>query len=335
MSDDIMANDVYPLIIKSLAAPYYYPPEFETEHMRKRDFDAVIHASVDLLLSNCSDFRIVCQYIYASSVWLTATGIVGLFPILHILLDEQLEQLLPADMPEDEKLEQIDQSLVLLFDKINRKLGFLAEQKKPELTDLLAQLDSQALEEMARCAEAFIDLTESLLASCQCLSIEQIRQFQQYMADIALDQAKLQRQQAQASQQEAREAKLEASQADQDQPAATDPLASLLPSGSLSASLEQLIKKLTTFQYLLNRQDYIKAVIVMTDIAQTIENFDPRLFFPELFKPFVKAQVSHADPLLDAQMMVSQQSNMQALNDLYQLDLDAFIDFDIDPSIQE
>ena len=95
-------------------------------------------------------------------------------------------------------------------------------------------------------------------------------------------------------------------------------------SGTQSYPLQMLLAKITCFQKLVEEQDYIKASIVSMDITQTIENFDPKKFFPELFMPFLKQQIQHADGLRDAQMM-SSPDIVQPYIDVYNMDIEEFM----------
>jgi hypothetical protein len=86
----------------------------------------------------------------------------------------------------------------------------------------------------------------------------------------------------------------------------------------------ELLEKLRAFETLIARNECGKAAIVAQDIQQTIANFDPRLFFPELFAGFFEGLASRADELaaFGAQL---EAPSWSALTQLYRVDLEAFL----------
>jgi hypothetical protein len=86
----------------------------------------------------------------------------------------------------------------------------------------------------------------------------------------------------------------------------------------------ELLEKLRAFETLIGRNECGKAAIVAQDIQQIIANFDPRLYFPELFAGFFEGMASRAEELaaFGAQL---EAPSWNALAQLYKVDLEAFL----------
>lgn len=92
----------------------------------------------------------------------------------------------------------------------------------------------------------------------------------------------------------------------------------------VSPPLAQLIRKLSAFEALVASEDFVKASVVAVDVLGTIERFDPRVYLPMLFSGFFTGLSQHAEtiePLLHGTESLS----FRALDQLYRVDLDAFL----------
>jgi len=92
----------------------------------------------------------------------------------------------------------------------------------------------------------------------------------------------------------------------------------------VSAALEQFIRKLEAFDLLVRRGEMGKAAIVAQDVRRVVERFDPRVYLPALLAPHFRLLSSHIGdiaPHWEAEGAPA----WQALEQLYQVDLDAFV----------
>ncbi|MCX5847191.1 MAG: type VI secretion system protein IglI family protein [Deltaproteobacteria bacterium] len=94
-----------------------------------------------------------------------------------------------------------------------------------------------------------------------------------------------------------------------------------------SYHLKLLIKKLEAFDHLVSERKYASAAIVADDINAIIANFDPRIYFPNLFVRFALQFATNINNLT-AYAEYKESAAWQALQDLYKVDLVSFIDFD-------
>lgn len=94
-----------------------------------------------------------------------------------------------------------------------------------------------------------------------------------------------------------------------------------------SSKLRELIAKLAAFEELADRGDYRKAAMVAADVQATIEGFDPREYFPDLFASFgalLSNHIDHIAPHWDGRETVS----WRMLEQFYRVDLEAFVEDD-------
>jgi hypothetical protein len=91
-----------------------------------------------------------------------------------------------------------------------------------------------------------------------------------------------------------------------------------------SHHLALLLKKLDAFAKLVESESFSRALIIADDVNQTLEQFDPMLYFPEFFKLFAKLQALHATDLIQfAEYRDSPE--WRALQVLYRVDVDEFV----------
>ena len=92
-------------------------------------------------------------------------------------------------------------------------------------------------------------------------------------------------------------------------------------------AMRALRQKLAAFQELVDRGDLGRAAIVARDLERVIEHFDPRVYLPRLFAPYFKRLASSGEaltPFWEGEGSVG----WRALEQLYQVDLEAFLEED-------
>lgn len=93
-----------------------------------------------------------------------------------------------------------------------------------------------------------------------------------------------------------------------------------------SYHLEMLMKKLEAFERLMAEEKYPRAALVADDIMETISQFDPRLYFPKLFRRFFMLMATHSEDLMSFEEM-KESPEWQVMREYYKVDLDGFVDF--------
>lgn len=110
---------------------------------------------------------------------------------------------------------------------------------------------------------------------------------------------------------------------------ATSPAVLALPGQSFqlqgSAKLAELIQKLKAFELLVEKRSFQRAALVGDDVMATLEAFDPRDYFPELFSRFgalMSEFVGEISPHWDQKNSVQ----WKALSQFYKVDLRRFVE---------
>lgn len=92
----------------------------------------------------------------------------------------------------------------------------------------------------------------------------------------------------------------------------------------VSPAMALLLRKLSAFDVLVERQDFLKAGIVAADVLGTIERFDPRVYLPMLFARFFAGLSTHAETL-EPLLHNTESLAFRSLDQLYRVDLEAFL----------
>lgn len=96
-----------------------------------------------------------------------------------------------------------------------------------------------------------------------------------------------------------------------------------------SYPLKLLIRKLHAFDRLIAGKKYPSAALVADDINSIIANFDPKVYFPKLFTRFSLQLAAHINELVSCEEYKNT-VGWQAMQELYKVDLDSFVNFDTD-----
>lgn len=93
-----------------------------------------------------------------------------------------------------------------------------------------------------------------------------------------------------------------------------------------SYPMQELKRKLKAFSLLITSGNHSGAAIVANDINTIIANFDPRLYFPQLFADFTKQYLQNIKELV---VFDGYKGGVewQAMQDLYNVDLEGFVNF--------
>ncbi|RUO89522.1 hypothetical protein D7Y11_29865 [Corallococcus sp. AB018] len=96
------------------------------------------------------------------------------------------------------------------------------------------------------------------------------------------------------------------------------------PSVPMSPALALLVRKLSAFEALVEKEDYSKASVIAVDVLATVERFDPRVFLPQLFSGFFNGLAQHAEAI-EPMLHNTETLSFRAMDQLYRVDLDAFL----------
>lgn len=94
---------------------------------------------------------------------------------------------------------------------------------------------------------------------------------------------------------------------------------------AVSPALHEFMRKLHAFELLLTSGNFAKAAIVASDVRAVIGAFDPVVYLPGLLAPHFRLLSQHADQLA-SQLEQSGSPGWQAFEQLYRVDLEAFLE---------
>lgn len=91
-----------------------------------------------------------------------------------------------------------------------------------------------------------------------------------------------------------------------------------------SPLMDELIKKINLFETLIQEKKLLKASFIGNDIQNILDNFDPALFFPQIFSKYFSLLAKHIETLT---IEWEQKGTPQwdALQKLYQTDVETFL----------
>jgi len=97
-----------------------------------------------------------------------------------------------------------------------------------------------------------------------------------------------------------------------------------LSTREVSYPLQQLLIKLAAFEQVLAENKFPQAALLANDINQTLQVFDPKLYFPKMFEAFVRLQAIHYQEL---QVYKDRQDHphWQTMLEWLKVDIDNFI----------
>ena len=91
-----------------------------------------------------------------------------------------------------------------------------------------------------------------------------------------------------------------------------------------SYHMDILLKKLVAFERLIEEEKFTKAALIAEDINQTVSNFDPKIYFPNIFETFVRLQALNFEELA-AYAYQRDEQYWQMMQDWLKVDIDSFI----------
>ena len=94
-----------------------------------------------------------------------------------------------------------------------------------------------------------------------------------------------------------------------------------------SYHLKLLIRKLEAFERLISAEKYSSAALIADDINSIIADFDPKVYFPKLFTRFSLQFAANINELFAFEEHKNS-VEWQAMQELYKVDLESFVNFD-------
>lgn len=282
-------------------------------HADRGDFAAAARAAEQLLGTGIYDVRPLPYFLYQAFV---EGGYPALLTVLNItlnLLGPSREALTPTRRLDD----YLNRRWHWLFDKIDGALAFRQKADGAEWARFRDGADAALLDELR---QAGARVAEALAAPA----------FHQAAGALGRLLARVREQNAATREKVA----AELSASDPAQPGTpTAPEPKVVPSRddglermeiAISPQFKRLLRSLEAFELLVQKEQFLKAAVVLADISESLDHFDPRLHFPGVFATFASLYSKHVEALTSHARADS--PAWLALRQHYQVDLQGFVE---------
>lgn len=278
-------------------------------------FTEVADAVSELLAENVQEVRLTGYYLYAV---IHEEGLVRLPEVLQTqakLIQTMVESLPPAD----KQLKLLNKSVTWFTQQLLDTLRYHQAKKDARWTGWLAEVTVPKARETTALAEQLQGL----------LSAPAYRTGAEGLANVATWLRDFEKQLAALPVPEAPKPAAPPEAAKAPPPPPPEEPSPFIQVGQLmqlrgSAHLVDLCNKLKAFEMLIERKDFQKAALVSDDILGTLEGFDPRRYFPELFASFGGLLNKHVRDIQE-HWENKDSTEWKMLAQFYQVDLEGFV----------
>jgi hypothetical protein len=301
-------------------------PGLDSTDPRFDDIVTLIHAGQHALAaSQCEtllaegiyDIRLICYFLYGYWLEHGLTSLLQLVDSLNNLFQENWLAVGPAG---SRKISH-EKSLDWLLRQLLKTIKYEESKNTPLWLQWQAATDAEAVKAILLAGAAFRANVNRQLEERAGAVIDQWSKIEQWLRSFQ----QLQQQQPAAEKNVVQSAGLAS-----DAAAGT----SLRPAAAHTAGLEievsyhlqQLLKKLAGFERLLAENQLPRAALLASDINQTLQAFDPALYFPQLFASFVRLQALNYEKLAASR---DQRNDLQwqAMQEWLKVDVDSFVGY--------
>lgn len=306
------------------------------------DYPGAAAAAQSVLEAGVYDVRVLGFFFYG--VFLEQ-GIAGLLPILQTL-SGILRDNWQAFGPKTHKEKQTQTALRWFFNQLQKKLQYEENTKGGQWEEWLGAVTVEDVQEIIDAIDeirrvlgpALQDASGPILDALGKIS-QWLRSFQQMVHSAPSEAEPEAESEAEPEpepeyepdrEEELEEAEVEESVHERTRRAA--PTRSIQPAPeersetSIEGSyhLQMLIRKMEAFAQLIEEQKFFHAALVADDINETINNFDPKLFFPKLFSRYLSLLMLNIGEIIDYEDH-KESPEWNAMKEYYRVDLDGFM----------
>ena len=301
--------------------------------IEKGEYNRAATEAETIIADGIYDIRVIGYFLYG--VFLEQ-GIVGLADLFHCLVG-LFQDNWEAVGPVRKREKHVQTSLNWLIKMLDRKLNY-EESKKSDVWDLWLETSSsddleQALNQWDALRQAIAErlAEEAGVVMDGLMKIQNwLRSFQQLVytepEPVDDDEEFAQEEDDEAQYDAPDDSPAVAKPGKPDDGAVTTPDAVMVEG---SHHLKILLKKLAAFESLVAARQFEKSAIVADDLNTIMANFDPKRYFPKLFSKYTLLRALHIGditPYDQSKVTVE----WQALQQLYEVDLEHFIAMDAD-----
>ena len=294
-------------------------------HIQNGDFKEVANLAETIIREEIYDVRVICYFLYG--VFLEH-GVAGMGDILDSLSQIFTENW-DAVGPVRNKEKQAVNSIKWLLKQVNRKIDYEEKKESPEWIAWQQGVDTETVQDDIDKCEALQKVLSQHLEDLASQLVDGISSLKSWLGSFARLIYKPEPEpEEEAVEEEVVEPSVEQAVAE---PSAQVSTAAAQPRMVVQGNyhLAQLHRKIAAFKSLIEKNKYEQASLVAFDIDNIIENFDPRLYFPEIFAEFSLMYSMNIKEILTSKNYVNS-AEWKSLKELYKVDIDRFESMDLD-----
>jgi soluble cytochrome b562 len=280
------------------------------------DFQRAALQSADILDEKIYDIRIIGYYLYGrfAEDGLAAAG--DIFACLTEILNKNVAALGPVRNKE----KHIKNTLSWLFKTVSNNLVYETEKTTEIYAKWQETISPEQIQDILEfCGELHQAIAELADASSITDALTKIQEWLQVFQRVVYREQSQEEPQLQESVDETEEAPERKKAREEDS----------LGGFEGSYQMKLLIRKLDAFDRLIEAGKLALAAIVADDINNIVGHFDPKIYFPHLFTKFSVQFAKNINPIVNYEQFKNSAAWM-ALQELYKVDIESFIDFDAD-----
>lgn len=278
-----------------------------------------------ILAEGVYDIRLICYFLYG--YW-QEQGLASL-PAVNQCLAHLLQENWEAIGPLGNREKYLEKSLDWLFRQLLKKIKYEEGKNSLLWQQWQASVSAEDAEEMLESGKSLRAGVISRLEDKAGIIIDQWSKIDQWLRifqKLQYRQPEPAASQPQQQQELAAMAEAMPGPAAAVAPARVEPAKNGVMEIEISYHLQLLLKKLAGFERLLEQQSFPQAALLADDINQTLQAFDPKLYFPKIFETFVRMQAIHLEELL-GYMDQRGSPEWEAMQEWLKVDADGFIDY--------
>jgi len=289
----------------------------------RRAYAAAAEKAAELVGEGIFDIRALSYLLYQSALDGGFAGLADLFKAVENLIGPSFQVIGPVKKRE----EHFDKRLAWVFDTLSETLAYAEARQSPEWQAWRAEGSREQAERAVENAEVLIGLVADSPFRNAMRSLGSLRNWLRTQQE-ALNAAK-----SVPPSDESDVAGNAASNGavSESQPVEAQPKVSEHPAMSnrieltVSPRFVELCSRLEAFEKLIERREFLKAAYLADEIQQTLDNFDPRLYFPEIFARYSELLAKNIEVVAEYWDQ-KESAGWKALGQFCQVNLKGFVE---------
>lgn len=266
------------------------------------------------------DIRLIMYFLYAHFLQAGINSFKEVFTLTHSLLEKNWESLSPVEKKE----QQVQNSLNWFFSHAIKRLEYIVKLYRKGESDLWQKYtENMSLEELDEMIVVADQLSQTLTLKWQTSHIhEKHMRLVKGIKEVVFmaNQEKDNKQEEPIPIEQTKPVNTKKEKLKQEYASINEISDEILS----SEAMKRLLKKLKAFEVLIERGEYIKASVIVDDMAQCLTDFNPLVYLPKLFVNYFSLLAENVS-ILQRELEDSETIFRNTLEKLYQADLETFI----------